>query len=135
MAASRSTDCDDDGLADLYLAGGDGPAALYPQPERGRRGAAVRADGQIPRPTSIAVTGAYPLDVDGDGPVDLVVLRLGEDVMLRGLGDCRFERANEALGIDGGDSWTVGFSATWEDADGRAADARLRRLPRARRGG
>ena len=61
-----------------------------------------------------AVTGAYPLDVDGDEHTDLAVLRVGEDVILRGLGDCGFERANEALGLDGGDSWTVAFSATWE---------------------
>ena len=63
------------------------------------------------------MTGAYPLDVDSDGHIDLVVLRVGEDVILRGLGGCRFERANEALGLDGGDAWTVAFSATWEGAN------------------
>ena len=70
----------------------------------------------LPSPVTdlTAVTGAYPLDIDSDGNTDLVVLRVGEDVVLRGLGDCRFERANEALGIDGGDTWTVAFSATWE---------------------
>ena len=31
-----------------------------------------------------------------------------------GLGDCRFDRANETLAVDGGDTWTVSFSATWE---------------------
>ena len=61
-----------------------------------------------------AVTGAYPLDIDSDGHTDLAVLRVGEDVILRGLGDCRFERANEMFGVDGGDTWTVAFSATWE---------------------
>ena len=45
------------------------------------------------------------------------MLRVGEDVILRGLGDCRFERANEALGVDGGNTWTVAFSATWEGAN------------------
>jgi hypothetical protein len=34
---------------------------------------------------------------------------------LRGLGECRFTRANESLRFDGGDGWTVAFSATWED--------------------
>jgi hypothetical protein len=34
--------------------------------------------------------------------------------MLRGLGDCRFERANETWGIDGGKEWTAAFSAQWE---------------------
>jgi hypothetical protein len=61
-----------------------------------------------------AVTGAYPLDLDGDHHVDDAVLRAGEDVILRGLGDCRFQQANDSLGIDGADSWTVAFSATWE---------------------
>ena len=62
------------------------------------------------------VTGAYPLDFDGDGLIDLAVLRRGENVLLRGLGDCRFERANETWSFDGGDAWTTAFSATWEGA-------------------
>ena len=62
-----------------------------------------------------AVTGAYPLDVDADGLVDLAVLRVGENVLLRGTGDCGFERANERWGFDGGDAWSVAFSAKWED--------------------
>ncbi|MCA1734890.1 MAG: CRTAC1 family protein [Actinobacteria bacterium] len=46
--------------------------------------------------------------------VDLAVLRAGENVMLRGLGSCRFEPANNLWGIDGGGDWTVAFSAKWE---------------------
>jgi hypothetical protein len=61
-----------------------------------------------------SVTGAYPIDVDGDALTDLAVLRNGENVLLRGLGDCRFERANETWGYDGGDALTAAFSATWE---------------------
>ena len=57
----------------------------------------------------LRVTGAYPLDVDSDGVADLAVLRYGENVLLRGLGDCRFERANEAWGFDGGGEWTTAF--------------------------
>ena len=45
-----------------------------------------------------------------------MVLRNGENVALRGLGDCRFERANERWGFDGGDRITTAFSATWEGA-------------------
>jgi hypothetical protein len=60
------------------------------------------------------VTGAYPIDIDSDGHTDLAVLRVGENVVLRGLGDCEFERANERWEVDGGDAWTVGFSAVWE---------------------
>ena len=106
-------DCNDDGRPDLYIAGGANPAALY------------RNDGLIGGPLHFtpvgdaatdltAVTGAYPLDVDGDGRTDLMVLRAGESVLLRGLGDCRFERANEALGLAGINGDTTAFSATWE---------------------
>ena len=106
-------DCNGDGRPDLYLAGGSGPAALY------------RNDSSVGGPlrfTKVAdpatdltgVTGAYPIDLDGDGKVDLMVLRDGENVALRGLGGCRFERANAAWGLDGGASFTTAFSATWE---------------------
>ena len=60
------------------------------------------------------VTGAYPLDIDGDGTVDLAVLRQGANRLYRGLGGCRFESAGEAWGVSGGDSWTTAFSAVWE---------------------
>jgi hypothetical protein len=60
------------------------------------------------------VTGAYPLDIDSDGKVDLVVLRNGPNVVLRGLGSCEFEAANDTWGIEVGDAWTTAFSATWE---------------------
>jgi hypothetical protein len=54
------------------------------------------------------------LDIDGDGITDLVLLRVGEIVLMRGLGDCKFERANEKWGFNGGDAWWTSFSATWE---------------------
>jgi hypothetical protein len=60
------------------------------------------------------VTGAYPLDVDGDAIVDLAVLRFGENVIMRGLGNCQFERANEIWNVEGGNDWTAAFSAKWE---------------------
>jgi len=109
-------DCNDDGLPDVYLAGGSGPAALFAN--RSPVGGALRFERVASPVTDLdAVTGAYPLDVDGDGITDLAVLRVGESEILRGLGDCRFERANEALGVDTGNAWTAAFSATWEEAN------------------
>jgi hypothetical protein len=109
-------DCDDDERQDLYLAGGVNPAALYRN--RSATGGPLRFTPQLDPAIGLTeVTGAYPVDVDGDGVTDLAVLRHGENVMLRGVGDCRFERANERWGVDGGDDWTVAFSATWEDPD------------------
>ena len=67
-----------------------------------------------------------PVDIDGDAVMDLAVLRVA--VLLRGLGDCWFERANEAWGFDGGDDWTAAFSATWRVRE--AADPGDRQLPR-----
>ncbi len=107
-------DCNDDGKEDLYLAGGSNPAALF------RNESAVGGElrfSPVPQESTdlVGVTGAYPIDIDSDGIIDLAVLRFGENEILRGLGDCQFERANETWGIDGGESWTAAFSATWEN--------------------
>jgi enediyne biosynthesis protein E4 len=106
-------DCDGDGRDELFLAGGSDPAELFHNDSP--VGGALRFS-PIPSPVTdlTAVTGAYPIDVDSDGHVDLVVLRRGGDVVLRGLGDCRFEDANDALGLDLQPGWTTAFSATWE---------------------
>jgi hypothetical protein len=107
-------DCDDDGMPDLFLAGGSEPAALFRNV--GDVGGALAME-RVPSPVTDLdrVSGAYPLDIDGDGIGDLAVLRVGEDVLLRGTGDCGFERANERWGFDGDDRWSTAFSATWEE--------------------
>jgi hypothetical protein len=105
-------DCDDDGKPDVFLAGGASPAGLYRNV--GEVGGPLRFTS-VPGTGLPQVTGGYPLDIDGDGNVDLAVLRLGENVLLRGTGDCRFERANERWGFDGGDDQTEAFSAKWEE--------------------
>ncbi|MGH8912124.1 MAG: CRTAC1 family protein [Acidimicrobiia bacterium] len=106
-------DCDGDGRQDLYLAGGVNAASLYKNVSPA--GAALRfTELADPVTDLIAVTGAYPLDVDGDAHIDLAVLRQGENVLLRNVGNCRFERANETWEVDGGEAWTVAFSAKWE---------------------
>ncbi|MGZ4741371.1 MAG: CRTAC1 family protein [Ilumatobacteraceae bacterium] len=109
-------DCNGDGRDELFFAGGSEPAALYRN--ESPVGGALRFTRVVSAVTDLTdVTGADPLDIDGDGHVDLAVLRHGSNMVLRGLGDCRFEDATTSLGIDGGHDWTVGFSATWEGSD------------------
>lgn len=107
-------DCSGDGYPELYFAGGVAPAALYRnQSTLGGTLQFVPVVGQ-PQLALTAVTGAYPLDLDGDDLIDLAILRVGENVLLRGLGDCQFEMVNDALAFDGGQAWTTAFSAVWE---------------------
>jgi enediyne biosynthesis protein E4 len=101
-------DCSGDGLPELYAAGGEAPAQLM----RNQGNFVFTAD----TPEALAltgVTGAYPLDIDSDGVLDLAILRVGENYLMRGLGGCEFSQF-EGLGFDGGDGWTTAFSATWE---------------------
>ena len=105
-------DCNADRRPDLLIAGGTAPAAFYrnQSPVGGALSFVAEASGlELDQ-----VSGAYPLDIDSDGLQDLVLLRVGENVVMRGLGDCRFERANEAWGFDGGDGWSTAYAATWE---------------------
>jgi len=106
-------DCNGDGRPDLFLAGGANRAALY-RNDSAIGGALHFTRLDDPATDLTGVNGAYPLDIDGDGVVDLVLLRNGENILLRGLGGCRFERANERWGFDGGNAPTTAFSATWE---------------------
>ena len=101
-------DCNGDALPDLFAAGGTAPAQLMVNQGnfRFQRGALDKITG---------VTGAYPLDVDGDGALDLMVLRVGENLLLRGDGNCGFAPANALWGFDGRDAWSTAFSATWVD--------------------
>jgi enediyne biosynthesis protein E4 len=105
-------DCNSDGFADMVLAGGTNPASFY-------RNASHQAGPlQFEKQTSGLeldhVTGAYPIDIDSDGKMDVVLLRIGENVVMRGKGNCQFERANEAWNFDGGDAWSSAFAGTWE---------------------
>jgi enediyne biosynthesis protein E4 len=105
-------DCNDDGFQDMLLAGGAAPATFY------RNNSVVGGALAFETVTSglemDAVTGAYPLDVDSDGITDVALLRVGENHLMRGLGDCRFASANAEWGFDGGDAWSTALAATWE---------------------
>lgn len=108
-------DCNDDTLPDIFAAGGESPASL------------LRNDGDFTfSATAIStltgVTGAYPLDVDADGHMDIFVLRVGANTVLRGDGFCRFSDATKEWGFPNADRWTTAFTAWWED-DARPAMA------------
>ncbi len=104
-------DCNADARPDLFAAGGETPASLFVN--RSEPGGALRfAAGEIA--DLRGVTGAYPLDIDSDGELDLAVMRAGPNLLLRGLGNCRFEDATAAWGLPTRDDWTTSFTATWE---------------------
>ena len=104
-------DCNDDGLPDFFAAGGSAPSRLFRNASR--KGADLAFEVGVIEALD-DVTGAYPLDVDGDDILDLVVLRHGPNVLLRGVGGCQFGPAPEAWSFDGGKEWTTAFSATFE---------------------
>ena len=105
-------DCMGDGRASVLIAGGEKPARFYRNASQA--GGPLKFVEQTSGLELDRVVGAYPIDIDGDGKVDIVVLRVGEIDLMRGLGDCRFERANELWGFKSQDAWWTAFSATWE---------------------
>lgn len=105
-------DCNADGFPDMLLAGGEKPANFYVN--TARQGGPLTFARQPSGLEFDAVTGAYPLDVDSDGIMDVVVLRVGENIIMKGEGNCRFSRSNEAWGFAGGDGWSTAFAAIWE---------------------
>ena len=106
-------DCNNDTLPELYLAGGSNPAQLYKN--NSTPGGQLEFSALESGLNMTHVTGAYPLDIDGDDITDVVVLRVGENMLFRGLGNCAFERANEQWGFNGGNDWTTAFAAYWPD--------------------
>jgi len=105
-------DCNGDGFEDVLIAGGEKPATFYVN--RSTRGGALKFEKQQSGLEFDAVTGAYPIDIDGDGIMDVVVLRVGENIVMKGKGNCQFTRANEDWGFAGGDGWSTAYAAEWE---------------------
>lgn len=101
-------DCDGDSLPDIFAAGGENPAQLL------RNGGDFQFQ-TAPIDPLTGVTGAYPIDIDADGHMDLFVMRVGENTILSGEGDCRFSQTTL---LPDNDAWTTAFTAWWED-DGR----------------
>jgi hypothetical protein len=105
-------DCNGDSYADMLLPGGASPSQFYVNTST--RGGALTFAPQLSGIEMTDVAGAYPADIDSDGITDLLVIRVGENVAMRGLGECGFERANEAWSFEGGDAWSAALAATWE---------------------
>ncbi|WP_420412614.1 CRTAC1 family protein [Roseibium sp.] len=110
-------DCNGDRRPDMFLAGGKNPAQLYRNQSLAGGVLNFEAISQygLSEKQSAKVLGAYPIDFDNDDVLDLVLLRLGENLLLKGKGDCTFDVANRALSFDGGREWTTAFSATYEE--------------------
>jgi len=101
-------DCNNDGFADIFAAGGQTPALLL------RNDGAMRFSPQtIPQITG--TTGAYPIDINGDEHMDLFVLRVGPNMILKGDGQCGFVDASTEFNLPTDDSWSTAFTAWWED--------------------
>lgn len=103
-------DCNSDGLPDVFAAGGTNPAKLIVN-----QGGFAFRDAEIPKLTG--VTGAYPIDADADGHVDLFVLRVGANVLMKGGPDCRFTDATDRFGLPQDDRWSTAFTAWWEPGE------------------
>ena len=102
-------DCNGDTRPDIVAAGGSNPPILLRN--LSMAGGALLFEDATPHALDLPdTTGAYPLDINNDGLLDLVMLRVGPDVVLHGDGDCGFTRAPP----DTGDHWSTAFSATWE---------------------
>ena len=112
---AASFDCNGDRYPDLMLAGGTGQASLFVN-----RSAAAEALRFEARNLDLAesdlrnVTGLYPIDINNDGYRDVVLLRVGRNILLKGGEDCSFTNANREFAFDGGRAWTTAFAATFE---------------------
>ena len=105
-------DCDGDGLPEVYVTAGVNKAKFYRN--RSVRSGPIKLVEERSGLELTNAIGAYPIDIDGDGQADLVVLRVGEVQLFRGLGNCKFERANDRWKLRTGNAWHTAFSATWE---------------------
>jgi hypothetical protein len=110
-------DCDGSGFPSVFLAGGKNRAKLYVN--KSKAGGPLKFEE---KPLDIGadpslldnVIGAYPIDIDGDGHMDLFVLRVGTNLLLKGGPGCTFTLANKEWGFDGDAGWTTSFAAEWE---------------------
>lgn len=108
-------DCNGDRKPDMILAGGKNPTQLFVN--ESMVGGPLKFHEVDPGlgKDGLNVLGAYPIDIDGDGIMDVVLLRVGGNILLKGGPNCTFTRANALWKFDGGHEWTTGFAARWEE--------------------
>ena len=105
-------DCDGDGLPEVYVTAGVNRSKFYRN--KSAKGGPIKLLEERSGLELTNAIGAYPIDIDADGHPDLVVLRVGEVQVFRGLGGCKFERANDTWGFQSSNGWHSAFAATWE---------------------
>jgi len=117
-------DCNQDRMPDLFIAGGENPAALYVNnskpggtlsfTQRTFPSSRLHHTADAQNPGLKNVLGSYPLDIDNDGILDVVVLRVGQNQLYKGGPDCHFTLANTLWRFAAGNAWTTSFAATFE---------------------
>ncbi|MFK8033052.1 MAG: CRTAC1 family protein [Hyphomicrobiales bacterium] len=108
-------DCNSDRLPDVAIAGGASPAQVFVN--RSATAGALKFEAKVDAiggNVAKGVTGLYPIDIDNDGFKDLVLLRVGENILLKGGPDCSFLKANKAFSFQGGRNWSTALAATFE---------------------
>ncbi len=110
-------DCDGSGFPSVFLAGGKNRARLFVN--RSKAGGPLKFEEKpltfdTGHHETENIIGAYPIDIDGDGRMDLFVLRVGGNLLLKGGPDCTFTIANREWNFDGDSGWTTSFAAEWE---------------------
>ena len=117
-----ATDCDGDGLPEVYVANDSNINLLYRRTDDGGiedwalfGGSGYSGDGR--EQAGMGVTAA---DYDGDGLLDLFVTNFQNDhnTLYHNLGDCNFEDATARRGLATSSFPYMGWSAHFFDADG-----------------
>lgn len=106
-------DCNQDRMPDVFIAGGKHPSALYIN--SGKVGGALKFTHLQDSKLSLGgVLGSYPLDIDNDAYLDLIILRVGENQLYKGGPNCQFRPANALWKFKSTNAWSTAFAATYE---------------------
>ena len=99
-------DCNNDDRPEIFIAGGVNPSQLF------INNSGENISFHVDTPVQLSLTnviGAYPLDIDSDRFLDLAILRVGQDFLLRGRPDCSFEPFPAILNFQSRHHLTTGF--------------------------